>query len=170
MVIEEYKVPGTDDLLLCDTSINHTRPLILQKYRLKVFNSFHKLAHSGTETTVKMMQTRVIWPGMRKQISSWSKSCPECQKGKVWKHNWTPMQKFDLPLQRFQHVCIDLVKKLPMSEGYQYLVSTDHRGSFYEICTSYSTEGCDSGLRVFRFSSRLGSVYGCSSVLTVRPW
>ena len=93
--------------------------LFLKTTVFKVFNNFHKLAHSGTETTVKMMQTRVIWPGMRKQISSWSKSCIECQKGKVWKHNWAPMQKFDLPLQRFQNVCIDLVGKLPMSEGYQ---------------------------------------------------
>ena len=131
LVIEEFKVPGTDDLLLCDTSTNHIRPLIPQKYRLKVFNSFHKLAHSGTETAVKIMQTRVIWPGMRKQISSWSKSCLECQKGKVWKHNWTPMQKFDLPLQRFQHVCIDLVGKLPMSEGYQYLLTIVDRFTRY---------------------------------------
>ena len=51
-VIEEFKVSGTDDLLLCDTSTNHTRPLIPQNYRLKVFNSFHKLAYSGTETIV----------------------------------------------------------------------------------------------------------------------
>ena len=29
-VIEEFKVPGTDDLLLCDTSTNHIRPLIPQ--------------------------------------------------------------------------------------------------------------------------------------------
>ena len=79
-----------------------------------------------------MMQTRVIWPGMRKQISSWSKSCPECQKGKVWKHNWTPaMPKFDLPLQRFQHVCINIVGKLPMSEGYQYVLTIVDRFTRY---------------------------------------
>lgn len=121
LVIEEFQIPGTDDTMLCDTSTNKVRPLIPQSYRLKVFENFHKLAHSGMETTLKMMQTRVIWPGMRKQVSSWAKSCPECQKGKVWKHNWTPIQKFELPIERFQHVCIDLVGKLPLSEGYQYL-------------------------------------------------
>ena len=68
---------------------------------------------------------------MRKQISSWSKSCPECQKGKVWKHSWTPTQKFDLPLQRYQHVCIDLVGKLPMSEGCQYLLTIVDRFKRY---------------------------------------
>ena len=50
LVFEEFKVPGTDNLLLCDTSTNHTWPLIPQNYRLKVFNSFHKLAHNGSET------------------------------------------------------------------------------------------------------------------------
>ena len=55
LIIKEFKAPGTDDFLLCDTSTNHIRPLIPQNYRLKVFNSFHKLAHSGTEITVKMM-------------------------------------------------------------------------------------------------------------------
>ena len=78
-----------------------------------------------------MMQTRVIWLGMKKQTSSWSKSCPECQKGKAWKHNLAPIQKFDLPLHRFQHVCIDLVGKLPMSESYQYLLTIVDRFTIY---------------------------------------
>ena len=56
---------------------------------------------------------------------------PLMPKGKVWKHNWTPIQKFDLPLQTFQHVCIDLVGKLPMSEGYQYLLTIMDRFTRY---------------------------------------
>jgi len=83
LVIDEFLLPGTDKYLLCDTSTKHIRPLVPQNYRLKGFNNFHKLAHTGMETSMKLMQTRVIWPRMRKQISSWSKSCPECQKGKV---------------------------------------------------------------------------------------
>jgi len=117
LVIEDFSIPGTDKLLLCGISTIHIRPLVPQNYHLKVFNNFHKLAYTGMETsTVKMMQTRVIWPGMRKQILSWSNPCPECHKGKVWKHNWTPIQKFGLPEERFQYVSVDLVGKLPMSE------------------------------------------------------
>ena len=43
-------------------STNHLRTLIPQNHRFKVFNSFQKLAHCGSETAVKTMQTRVIWP------------------------------------------------------------------------------------------------------------
>ena len=71
--------------------------------------------------------------GNGKKISSWSKSCSESWKRKVWKHNWTPMQKFDLPLQRFHHVCIDLAVagKSPMSEGYRYLLIIADRFTRY---------------------------------------
>ena len=41
------------------------------------------------------------------------------------------MQKFNLPLQRFQHVCLDLVGKLPMCEGYQYLLTIVDRFTKY---------------------------------------
>ena len=41
------------------------------------------------------------------------------------------MQKFELPTERFQHVCIDLAGKLPMSEGYQYLLTIVDRFTRY---------------------------------------
>ena len=127
LVIEEFQIPDTDDALLCDISTSKIRPLIPQNYRTKVFDCFHKLAHSGIETSLKMMQTRVVWPGMRKQITSGAKSCPECQKGKVWKHNWTPIQKFKLPVERFPDMCVDLWGKVPVLEGYQYLFTVVDR-------------------------------------------
>ena len=70
-----------------------------------------------------MMQIRVVWPGMRKQITSWVKSCPKCQNGKVWKHNWIPIQKFEQPVERFQQVCVDLLGKVTVSEGFVILNS-----------------------------------------------
>ena len=65
-------------------------------------------------------------------------------------------------------MCIDLVGKLPMSEGYQYLLTIVDRFTRYIQAIPLKDATGDS--RVFRFSSRLGSVYGCSSELTVRPW
>ena len=59
------------------------------------------------------------------------------------------MQKFDLPLQRFQHVCIDLVGKLPMSEGYLYLLTIVDRFTRYVQAIPLKDVTADSCVQVF---------------------
>ena len=70
LMIKKFQIPGTNDVLLSDTLTSKIRPLISQSYGSKGFNCFHKSAHNGIETILKMMQTRVVWPGMMKQVTS----------------------------------------------------------------------------------------------------
>ena len=86
--------------------------------------------YPGRKTTKNLIQQRFVWHGMNKDIANWVKSCSTSQKGKVLRHNkTTPLQKFDLPSERFSHVHVDIVGPMPLSNGYRYLFTAVNRFS-----------------------------------------
>ena len=67
------------------------------------------------------MSTKFVWKGLQKQVSNWSKQCLACQISKVQTHIKAPLQRFETPLRRFDHIHVDLVGPLPPSNGYTHL-------------------------------------------------
>ncbi len=53
----------------------------------------------------------------------WSRTCPHCQRTKVNRHPKAPHHVFQVPDARFDVVHIDIVGPLPLSQGYQYLLT-----------------------------------------------
>ena len=62
-----------------------------------------------------------MWHGINKQVGAWGKACIACQTSKVHQHVKAPLSTFKVPSRRFDHINVDLVGRLPPSQGYTYL-------------------------------------------------
>lgn len=51
------------------------------------------------------------------------RTCLQCQRAKVIRHNTSPIQTYDLPKGRFQNINIDLIGPLPPSQGFTYCLT-----------------------------------------------
>ena len=105
----------------CDVSTGRPRPLVPEQWRRTAFSTLHNLAHPSVRATRKLVAQRFVWPGMNKDLSTWSRACRRCQLVKVHQHTVAPLVTFQPPTQHFQHVHIDIVGPLPVSRDHIYL-------------------------------------------------
>lgn len=113
-----------DDIqLLCDVSTSHARPIVPASMRRLVFDTVHGLSHPGVRTTRKLVTEKFVWHGVSKDVSAWTKHCLSCQKAKIQTHVRSPIEDFEPPNRRFDHVHIDVVGPLPVSQGFKYLLT-----------------------------------------------
>ena len=85
-------------------------------FRKGVFDMAHSKSHPGCKATFKAVQTSFVWPHMERSIKKWSPA--------VSRH--TPLKHFELPECRFEHVHMDIVGPLSLSQGHRYcLMMTD---------------------------------------------
>ncbi|KFD60048.1 hypothetical protein M514_27767 [Trichuris suis] len=64
---------------------------------------------------------------MQRDIAQWARSCVHCQRAKVHRHTKSAPKKFPLPSARFDHVHVDIVDPLPLSDGCKYLLTAVDR-------------------------------------------
>ena len=121
--LERIPMPMYRDTLLCDTSTGTPRPYVPEHFRHIVFNSLHALSHPGVQATQRLVSACFFWPGMNVDVRRWARSCLQCQRAKVHRHTTTPLDTFNIPDVRFDHVHIDLVDPLPTSHGCTYLLT-----------------------------------------------
>jgi hypothetical protein len=69
--------------VLCDTKGRHPRPVIPVGHRLQVFDAFHGMAHPGAKAARRIMNHRVVWTCMSKDVTEWVKDCQHCCRSKV---------------------------------------------------------------------------------------
>ncbi|GFT98207.1 protein phosphatase 1 regulatory subunit 37 [Trichonephila clavipes] len=75
------------------------------------------------------MTEKYVWSDIKKQVREWAKACIRCQKCKVSRHTKSKLGDFEQPDERFSVVHIDLIGKLPPSEGMQYCLTCIDRFS-----------------------------------------
>ena len=121
--LEPVAIPCTDSTILCDVSTRVPRPYVPRKFRKSIFNSLHSLGHPSIRATQKLITGRFVWPDINKDVRQWARSCLECQKSKVHRHTVTPPSTFPTPDRRFNHVHIDIVGPLPVSQGNNYILT-----------------------------------------------
>ncbi|GFX57139.1 retrovirus-related Pol polyprotein from transposon opus [Trichonephila clavipes] len=85
-----------------------------------MFQLTHGLAHPGIKSTVKLLTEKYVWSDIKKQVREWAKTSIRCQKCKVSRHTKSKLGEFEQPDKRFSVVHIDLIGKLPASEGMQF--------------------------------------------------
>ena len=130
----EVPLADHDISLLCDDSQSRLRPIIPQSLRFAVFQQFHSLSHPGIKTGVKLIGDRFVWTGMRKDIANFIKTCQQCAKSKVLRHNTTPLSPvLPPPTERFTHVYVNLTGPLNESSGYRNLMVIIDRFSRFFI-------------------------------------
>ena len=112
-----------NNLIWCEVSTGHIRPYITAKFRKNVFSNLHGLGHPSHRTTKPLINTRYVWHGMNIDIAKWCRSCKGCQTAKISRHNRPVFGKFAEPTERFDQVHIDIVRPLPYSDGFRYLLT-----------------------------------------------
>ncbi|CAK9832763.1 Transposon Ty3-I Gag-Pol polyprotein [Anthophora retusa] len=115
--------PDEEEGIFCDVAHGRARPYIPGCLRKKVFDSLHGLSHPGVRATKKPVTRKFVWPTVTKDCVTWARSCVPCQRAKVTRHVILPPGKFDITSERFEHVHVDIVGPLPISQGFRYWLS-----------------------------------------------
>lgn len=126
----DITLPGINRPITCEVSTANPRPFLPTRYRFAAFKAQHDLCHPGIRNTRKIVTSKFFWPSMNQDISTWTKACLSCQRAKVHRHVVTPLGKFP-PSQRFEHIHIDIVGPLRLSNDYRYCITIIDR------CTSW---------------------------------
>ena len=121
--LQSLPLPASSTTIVCDMSTGTPRPFVSSPLRRTVFNALHSLSHPGEQATRQLIATRFVWPGMRKDIRAWSRTCLPCQRSKIQRHTVTPFSTFKTPDSRFDQIHIDIVGPLPPSHGHLYLLT-----------------------------------------------
>ena len=86
--------------------------------------------HPGISKTTQLIECNYWWPKMKLDIMDYVKGCAECQRHKV---NNRPIRAALSPIypkleaMPFETVAIDFITKLPLSQGYDSILTvTDH--------------------------------------------
>ena len=127
--LKNIVVPIENKPVCCEVSTSKNRPYLPKTLRSTIFSIIHNLSHPSIRVTRKLITAKYFWPGMNKDINTWSKCCIPCQKSKVTRHTKSPIGEFSIPKGRFDQVHIDLVGPLPQSRGYTYLLTMIDRFS-----------------------------------------
>lgn len=121
--IKDILIPGTNLRIACEVSTGVDRPYIPPEFRRHVFDSLHNLSHPGVRPTVKLLKSKYFWKSLRKDCSTWARTCVSCQRAKVIRHTKSPLGVFPEPDDRFRVVHLDIVGPLPPSRGNRYCLT-----------------------------------------------
>ena len=109
--------------LWCDVLQGRPRIVIPQAWRQSVFRAVHGLAHPSGKTTLASLSRSYIWKGMKAEVKKWVQQCEICARSKVSRHTKPPVIPVPVPMERFEHVHVDLVGPLPADEGYTNILT-----------------------------------------------
>lgn len=129
LTVKSFTIPESKKPLYCNVSSPGIRPIVPRSLRSVIIDTLHGLSHPGKRATLKIVQHRYVWPGMRKDVAAAVRSCISCQKSKVQKHNRMQFGYYSPPQARFDHINIDLVGPLPISHGCRYILTCIDRFS-----------------------------------------
>ena len=120
--------------ILCDISTGRPRPLVPDTWQRTVFYAVHDLSHPSIRATKQLVAAKFVWPGLRKQVGIWAKTCLRCQAAKVHRHTTAPVDQFVPATRRFDHIHVDIVGPLPPSQNYRYqLTVVDRFWGWYAV-------------------------------------
>ena len=123
LILEDIQFGPHNKTLLCDVSTGNARPIVPSSWRRRVFDAIHNLSHPSIRATRTLVARKFVWHGLHKQVGIWAKNCLACQTSKVQRHVKAPLEVFKVPSRRFDHINVDIVGPLPISQGFCYLLT-----------------------------------------------
>ena len=79
--------------------------------------------HWGRWKTLKLVRADFNWPGITQYVHNYVDSCDSCQRVKVSRQKpFGLLQPLPIPQRPFQQISIDLIVKLPLSNGFDSIV------------------------------------------------
>ena len=146
-----------------EVTSNSFRPVIPDTLRAAVFRSFHNTLHPSADRTVELIEKHYWWPKMRKDISLWAKTCPNCQRSKVTRHNKGQLSQFPSNNQRFGTYHADLVGPLEVSQGYKYFITLRERSTGFLMTHPLQDKSTWAVINAVKY--RLIAVFGTPTVI-----
>uniref|UniRef100_A0A1X7VKM7 Reverse transcriptase n=1 Tax=Amphimedon queenslandica TaxID=400682 RepID=A0A1X7VKM7_AMPQE len=122
LILQPFSLPQCNYAIICDVSQDTPRPVVPPSFRRSVFDTLHSLSHPGIRATQQLISAHFVWPKMHSLIKQWTQSCLPCQRSKVIRHTLSPSH-LPTPDSRFDHIHIDIVGPLPLSQGHRYLLT-----------------------------------------------
>jgi transposase InsO family protein len=103
------------------------------------------LAHPGIRATRRLIASCFVWPGLASQVAAWCRDYQHCQQAKVTAQPSSPPLDIANPVQRFNHLHIDLVGPLPQSSnGYTHLLTVVDRSTRWAEAIPLRSTAADS--------------------------
>ena len=96
--------------------------------------------------------------GLDFTFGSWARTCKLCREAKIQRHIRAPLQTFEVPHRRFDHINVDVVGPLPPAQGYTHLLTMVDR--FTRWPEAFPLKGTDTEtcvrVLVFHWVARFG--------------
>jgi len=83
--LKKLRLDDSETTIYCDIS-NDIRIYVPATLRKKNFDIVHKMSHPGAKATRKLITRRYIWPDINKNVTSWVKTCLQCQRSDTTTH------------------------------------------------------------------------------------
>jgi hypothetical protein len=102
--------------------------------KCRIIRSHHDTpvhGHPGISKTIQLMERLYWWPKMRLDITEYVKGCTDCQRHKVnTRPTKAPLQPIYPKLEAvpFETVALDFIVKLPVSQGYNSILTITDQG------------------------------------------
>ncbi|GFW74563.1 hypothetical protein TNCV_2414621 [Trichonephila clavipes] len=79
-------VIGSEYMIFCELFTGQHRLCIPATFRREIFERYHRTSHPGIRSCFKFIAKTFFWPNLKRDGTSWSRGCIQCQKCKVPRH------------------------------------------------------------------------------------
>ena len=122
-----------------------------------VVNLLHHGDHPSVKETIRRSARDYYWPQMRKNVTSFVRTCHPCQVAKQSATEKSGVGHFPVPDERFSYIHIDVVGPLPESKGNRFLLSVlDRTSRWLELYPMKSASAAECSEAFLQWLARFG--------------
>lgn len=97
---------------------------------MKKFHDDATAGHYGVDRTIRKISAKFYFPGLRKFVTQYVQSCPDCQRYKASNNKPAGLLQTPAPAQRFEVLSVDLFGPLPESaSGNKWILVCEDRAT-----------------------------------------
>ena len=126
-----WKIHQKEDTWWKDSAIVITNPEKIQKALMEIYHDSNTARHLGILQTFAQITKDYWWPDLHKYMQAYVKGCGTCQQNKTNTHPTKPPLNPIFPPQEaelFKVISIDLITKLPASQGNDTILTITDQG------------------------------------------
>jgi len=138
-------------------------PRSLRELVLKAYHDQN--AHVGAEKTYNTIRSQYYWKNLYADVYSWTKTCLQCQSGKVTGRTKAPLKSLPVESTIFERWHVDHLS-LPRAGEFNYVLSAIDSFSLYSVLLAAKTTTAEETAKLL--FDHLFMVYGCRTILSDR--